>query len=333
MTFRKAFAVLCVFAMTGSSVEAAAPADFQAAVNQITADSILISQWTSDQLKYIVPFNSTAGNVMPGQLKVLGFELGVEGVVSSTKLDTTGLRNLGTSVVNTSTIDTFSRFPMPAIIGHAKIGLPFGLDAGVRVGGIPKKSFDKDDTHLSVKNSIFGIDLRKKVIEEGIAKPFGLTVGANFTRASGSLDTSTPYSSNAQTTINGTTYNSTLNATGTSHSEWDTTSWGIQAVANKQILFLNPYIGASANRNFGSVTTSIGTNGTETITNASNAADTFSQSFSTLGSASARANKWDVRALFGIEFSFLPFLKMGLHGEYAGSKNLAGALGLRLQFR
>jgi len=333
MIIRRFIAITCTIILTSHQGFGAAPADYQTVVNQINTDSSLISQWMSDQLRYIVPFNSTAGAVVPSQLKIFGFEVGVEGVVSGTELDVSGLRNLPTSVVDTKTIDTFNRFPMPAVIGHAKIGLPFGLDAGVRVGGIPKQSFDSNKTHVSVKNGIFGIDLRKKLIEEGIAKPFGLTIGASFTRASGSIDATTPYTSNSQTTANGTTYNSTLNATGNGHSEWDTKSLGFQAILNKKILFINPYVGASANRNFGSVSTAITTTGTETITNASNPADTSSQSFSTLGSGSADANKWDIRALAGIEFSLLPFMRLGLHGEYAGSKNVAGALGLRVQFR
>ena len=334
MTLRQWMAVGCAVTLSTGNVFGVASTDIQTAVNQIQSDSTLISGWMTGQLKYVVPFNSTAGNVVPSQLKVFGVEVGVEGVVSGTEVDVASLRNLPTSIVDTTKIDAFGRFPMPAVLGHAKIGLPFGLDAGVRIGGIPKRSFDKDTTHVSVKNSIIGIDVRKKLIEEGIAKPFGLTVGANFTRASGSIDATTPYHSKGQAVVNGTTYNSSLDGTGTGHSEWDVKSYGVQAILNKQMFFINPYVGASVNKNAGSLSTSITTTGTETITNAGNPADTSSQTFTpVVGAASDSPHKWDIRALAGLEFTLLPFVKLGLQGEYAGTKNIAGALGLRVQFR
>jgi len=333
MSLRQGLTVLCSVGLIASTSHAVAVLDINQAVSQIQADSTLLSGWMTDQLKFAVPFNSTAGNVVPSQLKIFGFEAGIEGVASGTHLDVPALRSLPTSVVNTQQIDTFSRLPMPSALLHAKIGLPFGLDAGVRVGGIPKESFNNGSTHISVKNSIVGIDLRKKIIEEGAMKPFGLTVDANFTRASGSLDETSPYSSNGTANVNGTTYDSTLSATGAGHSQWDTKSFGVQAILDKQILFITPYIGASANRNFGSLSTDITTNGTETLTNPNNSFDTASQTFSTLGSGSSSPNKWDCRALAGVEFSILPFVRLGLQGEYAGNKNVAGALGLRIQFR
>lgn len=333
MKLQRWTALACALVFSVTNVFGAAVGDFSAVVSQIQNDSALLSDWLTAQFKYAVPFNATSGNVVPGQLKVFGVELGVEGVVSGTQMDVAGLRNLGTSVVDASKIDAFNRFPMPAVLAHAKIGLPFGLDAGVRVGGIPSKSFDEGTTRLTVKNGIFGIDVRRKIIEEGMAKPFGLTLGLNFTRAGGSIDVTEPYSSQSQVTANNVTYNAAFSATGKTRSEWDVKSLGLQAVLNKQVLFLNPYLGASANRNFGSLSASLTTAGTGTITKAGDPSDASSQSFSTVGAASSGPNKWDIRALAGVEFTFLPFLKLGLHGEYAGAKNASGAVGLRFQFR
>jgi hypothetical protein len=338
---RRLLALSCSTALLSSAVQAATPsnADIQDALNKIQTDSTLVSGWTSNQLKYAIPFNSTSGNVVPRQLKLFGFEVGAGVVASSTKLDVPGLRALPTNVVNPNSIDISSRLPMPSVIAQAKIGLPFGLDAGVRGGGIPAKSFDSGSTHVDVKNSIFGIDLRKKIIDEGMLKPFGLTLGLNYTHAKGHLDTTTDYNSNSQVTVNGNTYNSALSAYGSdtgsasakTHTAWDTNSWGLQAILNKKIVFINPYVGASINRNAGTPSTAITTSGRETLSDNSN--NSASQDFITTGGASAAVNKWDVRALAGLEITPFPFLNIDLGGEYAGTKDLAASVGLRVQFR
>ena len=80
----------------------------------------------------------------------------------------------------------FSRLPFPMVMGHAKIGLPFGFDAGIRFGGIPKTDENSGLTpKSSIKNKVVGLDLRKKIIDEGALKPFGLTLGLNYTHADG----------------------------------------------------------------------------------------------------------------------------------------------------
>jgi len=328
---KKSFAAFCILNLLGSTVQAAT-ADEVAAVNaKISADSLLVSQWTTSQFKYAIPFNSTSGNVIPSQLKIFGFEAGVEGVVSATKLDVDGFRNLNTSLVDTKSIDMFSRLPIPMILGHAKIGLPFGLDAGIRLGGIPEKNIDKDDTKIKIKNKVVGLDLRKKIIEEGAVKPFGLTLGLNYTHADGSLDITNTYSSLSTTVdVNGTPHTASIQDGLTAqHTSWKTNSVGLQAILDKQIFFITPYLGASVNRNSGDIHNSISTTGTPVIDGTADPSDPISG----LGTSTEKANKWDVRALLGFDFSLLPFIRLGIHGEYAGSKNAAGDIGLRVQFR
>ncbi len=334
MTVRPFIAVACALTMiSATSFAAPSPSgDLTSVLNEITSDSVLLSGWFSNQLKNSVAFNSTTGNVVPTQVKLLGFEVGVEGMASSTKVDTPALHNLGTQVIDTNQVSSFSRFPFPNILGHAKVGLPFGLDAGIRIGGLPPRSFTSGNTTVKVKNNIFGIDLREKLIDEGMTRPFGVTLGVNYTHATGSIDSSTPYSSQSDVTVNGTTYHSALGATGTGHSTWNTNSLGVQAIMDKQIFFITPYVGASANRNFGSVSTSLGTSGTETLTDPNNSSNQAAASFATNGVAGADPRKWDLRALAGIEFNFLPFLKLGLGAEYGGTENYGGSLGLRFQF-
>jgi len=331
MKFRNWMSVICTLNMLGSSVQAAVPQmDLTQAVNQVSADSTLISGWINNQFRNAVAFNSTAGDVIPSQLKIFGIEAGVEGVVTGSKVDINGLHTLGTTVVDTTKIDIYNRMPFPSILGHAKVGLPFGLDAGVRVGGIPSKSYDNGDTHFEISNTIFGLDLRKKAIEEGTFCP-GLTMGLNYTHAKGHITASTPYKADTNVTINNHVYTPTLDATGTERTDWKTDSVGIQAILNKKILILNPYIGASANHNSGTVNSSINNAGTVTLSDPF--LGTASQAVTAGGSASSSPNRWDVRGLAGLEITILPFIKLGIQGEVASQNRLGAAVGLRAQFR
>jgi len=327
MKFEKVLAIATVLNLMGASAQAVTiqqQAIVDAETARVTADSNLLSGWMTSQLKYVVPFNSTSGNVVPSQLKIFGFEVGVEGVVSGTKMDVDGLHNLNTSLVDTKKLDMFSRLPFPMVLGHAKIGLPFGIDAGVRIGGIPKTDENSGNAKGSVKNKVFGLDLRKKIIDEGALKPFGLTVGLNYTHADGSLDVTNTYDALPQT-ISGQSV-AISNGLTTEHADWKTNSVGLQAILDKKIFIITPYIGASVNRNSGNINNSMTTTGRASALG-------ISQDFSAPGASTDSANKWDVRALAGFELSILPFVKLGLQGEYAGNRNMAGALGLRIQFR
>ncbi len=322
MKLRQSLAILCILNLLTPYVQAAPPTTVAQAQAQINSDSTLISGWLSDQFKRAIPYNSTAGNVVPSQLKIFGFEAGVEAVVSGTKVDTNGFHALGTQIVDTTQIDTFDRMPIPMVLGHAKIGLPFGLDAGIRVGGIPATSHDEGTTHINVTNTVIGLDVRKVLIEEGMTHPFGATLGLNFTHAKGHIAATTPYNSLG---VSGVTFNP--DAIGAARTDWNTKSVGAQLLLNKQILFINPYIGVSANKNFGTVGTSITNSGTFTVSSVTGSLD------GTGGSASVTPNAWDVRGLAGLEFTILPFVKLGLGAEVASQNNVAASLGLRVQFR
>jgi len=336
MKIRRGLAVLCIMSLSINSVEAvtfAIPASvLTSAVGQVSNDSTLISGWINDQFKDAVAFNSTAGDVVPSQLKIFGIEAGVEGEVTSSKVDVDGFHQLPTTLIDTNKISMYDHLPFPSVIAHAKVGLPFGLDAGVRIGGIPSKSFDDGTTHFDMSNSIFGLDLRKKIIDEGVTRPFGLTVGLNYTHAKGHIDASTPYTANTTYIApNGQAYTPTLNATGNERTDWNTNSVGVQAILNKKILIFNPYIGASANHNSGTVSSSINNVGMVTLTDPFG--DTASQAVAAGGSASSRPNPWDVRGLAGIEMTILPFVRLGINGEIASQNRLGGGIGLRIQFR
>jgi len=331
MTWRKSLAILCGLNLLAPGAYAAlTPQQVEQEVTtQLAGDSTLISGWMTSNLKYVVPFNSTSGNVVPSQLKIFGFEFGVEGVVSGTQMDVDALHQLPTTLVNTQSVNMVSRLPMPMVLGQAKIGLPFGIDAGIRVGGIPKidENNTSDGRTSSIQNKVIGLDLRKKIIDEGMMKPFGLTLGLNYTHASGSLDLNNTYNSLTYTDSQGNTASVNDGMTH-EHADWDTNSVGLQAILDKKILFITPYIGASVNRNSGTINNSITTTGTPTIDGTPT-----SDVLTATGSSSADANKWDNRLLAGIEFTPLPFFRLGIGGEYAGSKNEAGSLSLRFQFR
>src|SRR5258708_38669320 len=103
MNFRKCLAVACIVNMVGSYAEAISTfTDVNTAVAQVSADSTLLSTWINDQFKKGATFNSTAGNVVPSQIKLFGFEVGVEGVATASKVDIEGFHNLGTQLIDTT---------------------------------------------------------------------------------------------------------------------------------------------------------------------------------------------------------------------------------------
>jgi hypothetical protein len=292
-----------------------------------------LSGWINEQFKDAAAFNSTAGDVVPSQLKIFGIEFGVEGVATASKVDVDGFHNLGATLIDTTKINMYNRLPFPSVLGHAKIGLPFGWDAGVRIGGIPSKSFDNGSTNFDVTNSIFGLDLRKKLIDEGELHPFGLTLGLNYTHAKGHIDVDTPYTVTGgnTVTVGPNTYTPSFNATGNERTDWNTNSVGVQAIVNKKILILNPYIGAAANHNSGTVSSSINNVGNLILTEPG--LPTLTQALTAGGSASASPDNWDLRALAGLEITILPFVKLGINGELANEGRYGGDIGLRIQFR
>jgi|GEM_PF-1583514 len=330
--FKPSLALCTALSCLSSTGFADVNSDITTALAQIQSDSVKVSQWMSDQLRVAVPYNSTAGNVIPSQLKIFGFDVGVAGVVTATKMDVPGLHTLGTQIVDTTKIDAPSRLPFPMILGQAKIGLPFGLDAGIRLGGIPERTYDKDTTRIKVKNKIVGFDVRKAIVKEGIGMP-GVTLGFNYTHADGEIDWTTPFKYNNQITESGHTYDTSSDATSVTTSKWKTNSVGLQALLHKKLLFITPYIGASANHNSGHIDSSIRNAGTVTLTDPNNSANSATQAFDQTGTATSPAEKWDVRGLAGLEFSILPFMRLGLNGDFAGNRKVGGSLNLRLQFR
>src|ERR1700683_2396666 len=102
MNLQKDLAILCILSMMAPAAQALTVQQVEQEVTtQLAGDSTLISGWMTSNLKYVVPFNSTSGDVDPKQLKIFGFEVGAEGVVSDTKVDVNGLHDLPTTLVDT----------------------------------------------------------------------------------------------------------------------------------------------------------------------------------------------------------------------------------------
>lgn len=322
-----------IVAISGPS-QAAAPGtdDINAALADIRNDSILISRWIGDQLHTAVPYNANTGGVVPSQLKLFGVEVGLSGVVSSTKVDEGALDALPTRIISPSTIDTMERLPFPAILAHAKVGLPWGLDAGVRLGGIPEKEYTDDDTTTKVENKLFGLDVRKAVIKEGIGMP-GVTLGLSYMHADGDVKWSSPLSYRGQVVVGGNTFNTSSSGTGSAKSEWKTDSIGLEALLHKKLAIFTPYIGARVTHNNGTVDTAVTTAGNLTLIDPSNSSNTRTQAVNETGAAASKVQEWQTHAMVGTEITILPFMRFGLHGDFAGDGKVGAALDLRFQFR
>ncbi|MBI3292340.1 MAG: hypothetical protein HYZ73_05975 [Elusimicrobia bacterium] len=306
--------------------------DFTTSTNRLSSDWKLLSQWQSDNLTESLAFHAASGVAFPADvIKLGGFELGFAGVVSSSKLDNGALLGLPTQVVRTQDLDRLNRLPIPAAVGHVKIGLPGGWDVGGKAGGF-SETLKKGDSRSKVKNTVWGIEIRKALIADGLTRPFGLALSATLDGAQGSLELTDTYNKTSpNVTMSGRQFDITPNTKTVDKADWNVKSLGGRLILSKKLPILHPYIGAAVNRNFGTVRSGITTTGDVTLKDLSDG-QTATQSVGTLsGSASAEAGTTQLRLLAGTEISLLA-LRLGLYGEYT-ARHFAGTLGLRFQFR
>lgn len=293
-----------------------------AATTALQSDYQKIGLWFSDQFADAMAYNAASGTNMPANVaKLPGFELGVTFGVTASEIDTDALSQLGTSVIDTTQVDVYSRLPVPVGVAHVKVGLPWGMDLGGKFGSYTL-SADKEDSNFSFKNAVWGIELRKALAEDGLTRPFGLALGVSLDGNNGRITYDQPY--NTPTTYQGDTV--TPDVTNRITSDASVRTVGAKVTVSKNLLIVTPFAGLGLNKNFGSVRSTIRSFGNVTTTGAGGG----TQAVDVSSVAEAKANDVDTRLFAGIEMNIL-LLKLGISAEYAG-KDVAGNIGLRFQF-
>lgn len=285
--------------------------------SDIQSDADQIGKWFGQQVAHLTAFNAAANPQLPGDVhSLLGVEVGLSAGVTSSKLDTDAFHSLSLGQLKTSGFDLPSQVPMGMPLIHAKVGLPFSLDLGLKYGHINYNN-TTNGAKSEVKNSVFGVEIRRRLIGEGVTgavlPDVALSVG--YDQSNGNVSRTEHYA----TGLGG---GETLDANTTLKSDWTTGAVTARVVASKQFLFLTPYIGGGYSRLMGDANTTMNVVGTASSSGLVNVSS----------KSKSKADDDILHALGGLQFTFIPTLKLNLGGIY--SKNdWGGTAGLVFSFR
>lgn len=285
--------------------------------DSIRNDSQVFGKWFGQEIGHITAVNAVAGPVMPGEVhSLLGVEVGLSAVASSSKVDLDSYKNLPWTELQPEGFDMPADIMMAMPMVHAKVGLPFSLDLGVKYGHIGYNNTDNGATS-DVKNSVFGVEVRRRLMGEGVTGAVipDVALSLAYDQANGDLSRTERY----DTLLEG---GGTLNADTTVKSEWKTGGVTARVVASKQILILTPYLGVGYSRLFGNTDTTINVVGASTTRGNVNVSE----------KSSVNADGDLTQLVGGVEFTFFPMMKVNLGGLYA-KDDWSATLGLRFTFR
>jgi hypothetical protein len=171
--------------------------------------------------------------------------------------------NTGTSMaVDFGDMGGLAALPIPAVGAHAKFTLFKKLEMGVKVAGIPE--IENEKSGFAVDNLIIGGKVRYNLLKYKL--PLirgGVSVGALYEYMNGSLlltqSDTIPLDVNDDGMMDG-----SFTTTAGLNTEWTSSTFGGEAQANIQVIFLNIFLGTRVSKTVGKATTSI--NGTGTLT-------------------------------------------------------------------
>ncbi|MBI4396397.1 MAG: hypothetical protein HY548_04830 [Elusimicrobia bacterium] len=293
--------------------------------SDIQNDSKKTAEWFSKQVAEIMAFNTASTPLLPGDvLKVLGFEFGVAGGVSSSKLDVKGFRGIKLTAIDNAggEISLPENVLAPGAVAHAKVGLPKGIDLGFKYGSL---NFDDktSDAKTDFKNTVIGVEVRKRLLGGGMTGVVApdIALSAAYDSASGEITRKERYNAPLRNGVG------TLTADTTWKTEWNSGAVTARAVASKTLLIITPYAGVGYTMLVGGADSTITTSGTLTPADPVDGA-----AVSQKVTGSADADKSFFQAVGGAEISFLPFMRLNL-GYLWSEEDWAASAGLRLQFR
>ena len=239
------------------------PAVFAAAQYDITAATDDLNQ-VADALSSIFGPNlggmSYVGDPV-GYSVVPRVEFGISGGVVFVPLENI---NTGTDLeVDFGDMGRLAAFPIPAAGAHAKFTISKKFEMGVKVAGIPEMANEK--AGASINNLIIGGKFRYNLLNYKLPLiKGGISVGALYEYMNGGILLTESDSSSVDADDNPATQNGTLTTTGDLNTRWTANTFGGEAQANLQVIFLNFFLGTRVSKSFGKATTSL--KGTSTLT-------------------------------------------------------------------
>lgn len=286
----------------------------------ISADGAQVTQWVGEQLSTAWSQASVGGPLVSAEVhSLLGVEVGVTGLVSSTKLDVGGFRALSFTALNnkSETIDLPDSLPLPLGFVHAKVGLPLGVDVGAKYG-YTDFSVTKEESKFSGRTTLWGVEVRKVLLGGGLSGAVMPQVSASvgYDRVTGNLTRSEPYNA---LLLDGITI---LNSDTEAQADYSLSAVTARVLVSKKFLFITPFAGAGYSRFFGDTHTSYSVNGQL------NPGGNVSVASASL----THPDQGSAHGLAGLEVSPFPFLSLQA-GYLFGKDHWAGQFGLKASFR
>ncbi len=313
----------------GSGVFAAVADDWEDARNYVEGDYTVLSQWIGKELSSPLSFLPGIGPDLPANvLSVPGVEIGLMLGTSVGNLNKDTFNSLSTDTIEPGEIDIPKTVAIPMPMLHAKLGLPSlpvvgKTDVGIKLGTL---SYEINDCDLDY--TVYGIQLRKEILEDGIASPGALSVNLSFNQMKGTVKISREYNYVSQETYSGFNYDQNVDSVSSFETEWDINSIGLMAMYSKKVAIVNLFLGLGVDQNSGDIDTTLETTGTLTLTESP--MNTLSDTILIRGTSSCDPEESIVRLVGGVELG-LTLLKFGLSGEYS-EENYAVAGNVRFQF-
>jgi hypothetical protein len=301
-------------AATAHAIPSGTAATYNAALpGELTALSGAITGPLVDSLAFATASQEFAP---PGAKPTLGFNIGVGFGLSLNNIDKAAALAAGASSNSAPTAVDLglmaSSLPSTIPVGlgsvNAHLGLPLGFDLGLR--------YDNLNTGLGA-NQIdltgYSADIRHNLLTEGLVTPVTLAIGASYSRLYGNV-----HAQSDDYAVSGTYDNATLG--GTTHStldvDTDISSYSLRATVSRSLIFVTPYLGASADAYSGGTKVTAAQVGHVTV-NGTPVDGTLS------GSASQIAPSYDLRGAAGLKFN-LVWLYAELGAEYGFISGIAG---------
>jgi hypothetical protein len=217
--------------------------------------------------------------------------------------------------------------PIPAAGAHAKLTISKKFEMGVKVAGIPE--INNEDAGASINNLIIGGKFRYNLLNFKLPLiKGGISVGALYEYMNGGIMLTESDSSTVDADDNPSTPNGTLTTTGNLDTKWTSNTFGGEAQANLQVIFLNFFLGTRVSKTFGKATTSL--NGTSTLT-AGDGISPFTDELVDITQES-KPQGIDPYVFGGVELKILGLVLTGRGTYNVKNDNYIVESGLRLQF-
>jgi hypothetical protein len=279
----------------------------------VAKDYERLASWYADQMARATGAYAGAHAMdVPVALGRGRFEASVLGGLTFSRLDAKALENLKLDTMsNTQMASTMGdRIPLPQWRARLHVGLPGSNDLGAHFG-----RFQTTLEKMQIQMQSFGAEFRSDLMSEGVLHPFSVMAGLGFDYTKGVIQFSDTYASQSLGEWDAQQYLQQTRIRTTLRNESEDFALQARLAVSKRMLFLRPYLGGSIQMNHGSAHTTLRSEGTITLVNPQNSADTAVQNYLAEGKATSPVPSFDARLGAGAHMQVF-MVQLSLGGEY-----------------